>query len=224
MEDEAVSDSLWTFPTTAESSIIRRAFDAGLALALLILAVPVLLVVSMCVLVSMGRPVLFHQHRSGLHGTSFSIHKFRTMRAPRYCDETDPERATRIGNILRLCSLDELPQLWNIVRGDMTFIGPRPTLPEQVARYTDRQRGRLSVLPGVTGWAQINGRNSLTWPERIELDLWYVEHRSFLLDARIVAMTLWALVHPDGVTAAGGINPDFPGDGHVQSPLGSSRE
>jgi lipopolysaccharide/colanic/teichoic acid biosynthesis glycosyltransferase len=158
----------------------------------------------------MGSPVLFRQQRSGLDGAEFTIVKFRTMRPERYPGEPDPDRLTPVGRALRETSLDELPQLWNVLRGEMALIGPRPTLPEQVVHYSERQRGRLAVRPGITGWAQVRARNSVSWPERIEMDLWYVEHRSWLLDARILLLTALGVLRPSGVTADGGINPGFP--------------
>lgn len=192
---------------------MRRAVDVAGAGVLLVLASPIMLVVAVAIRLSMGRPVLFRQRRVGRDGRPFTIHKFRTMRHPRRPDETDPERITRLGTLLRRTSIDELPQLWDILRGEMSFIGPRPTLPEQVARYSPRERRRLTVRPGLTGYAQVNGRNALSWPERIELDIWYLENRSLLLDLRIVARTVWNIVRPVGLTGAGGVNPDFPGRG-----------
>lgn len=159
---------------------------------------------------TMGGPVLFRQTRTGWHGKEFEILKFRTMRDKRFPEEPDAPRITRLGELLRRTSLDELPQLWNVARGEMGVIGPRPTLPEQVVHYSRRQRGRLDVRPGLTGWAQVRGRNSITWPERIELDLWYVRHRSLLLDLRILVLTVKVLLNPSGITAAGGVNPGFP--------------
>ncbi|MFW6090971.1 MAG: sugar transferase, partial [Actinomycetota bacterium] len=152
---------------------MRRTVDvlvAGVALALLL---PVIAVVAGLIRWRLGGPVLFRQRRSGLRGEDFTIMKFRTMRPPRHEAETDLDRDTPLGRRLRAASLDELPQLINVLRGDMSLIGPRPTLPEQVVHYDERQRGRLAVRPGITGWAQVNGRNSISWPERIELDLWY---------------------------------------------------
>jgi lipopolysaccharide/colanic/teichoic acid biosynthesis glycosyltransferase len=154
--------------------------------------------------------VLFRQRRTGWRGREFEILKLRTMRAAAYLGEPDGERTGALGRWLRHYSLDELPQLWNVLRGDMALIGPRPTLPEQVRHYDDRQRGRLSVRPGLTGWAQVNGRNSLSWPERIDLDLDYVAHRSVRLDARILWLTVLRLLRPSGVTGTDGVNPGFP--------------
>jgi lipopolysaccharide/colanic/teichoic acid biosynthesis glycosyltransferase len=127
-----------------------------------------------------------------------------------YAGEPDADRDTRLGLLLRKTSLDELPQLWNVLRGDMSLIGPRPTLPEQVVHYSERQRGRLAIKPGITGWAQVNGRNSISWPERIELDLWYIAHRSLRLDLRILVRTVLNVVRPHGIHGEGGVNPGFP--------------
>ena len=189
---------------------MRRTFDVIFSLAsLLVMCIPTLIVAA-AIRLSMGSPVLFKQERCGQYGRAFTIVKFRTMRTPAYDAEPDKDRLTSLGRFLRRASLDELPQLWNILRGDMSLIGPRPTLPRQVARYDERQRRRLLVRPGVTGWAQVSGRNSLSWPERIELDIWYIEHRSLGLDIRILARTVAQVIRPVGVTGEGGVNPDFP--------------
>ena len=143
---------------------MRRAVDIAVAATACVLLLPLIVVTAGLVGWRLGAPVLFRQRRSGLHGTEFTIVKFRSMRAERYPGEPDPERLTRFGQLLRAASLDELPQLWNVMRGDMSLIGPRPTLPEQVEHYSPRQQGRLAVRPGITGWAQVQGRNSLSWP------------------------------------------------------------
>jgi lipopolysaccharide/colanic/teichoic acid biosynthesis glycosyltransferase len=189
---------------------MRRAVDVVVSGLALLVTSPVIGVAAVVVAATMGRPVLFRQRRSGLDGAEFTLVKMRTMRPATYVDEPDENRLSRTGRVLRNASLDELPQLVNVLRGDMSLIGPRPTLPEQVARYTPRQRGRLAVRPGITGWAQVNGRNSLSWPERIELDLWYIEHRRLSLDLRIVGLTVVRLLRPQGVTGAEGVNPGFP--------------
>jgi lipopolysaccharide/colanic/teichoic acid biosynthesis glycosyltransferase len=193
----------------------KRVCDlVGSGLGLLVLS-PVALVIAFAILAAMGTPVLFRQRRCGRHGREFVILKFRTLRPPRHPGELDRHRRTKLGELLRRTSLDELPQLVNIWRGDMSIIGPRPTLPEQVRHYSARQRGRLAVRPGLTGWAQVCGRNSLSWPERIELDLWYLQRRGWRLDLRILLRTLGALVRPRGVVGPGGTNPGFgpePGD------------
>jgi lipopolysaccharide/colanic/teichoic acid biosynthesis glycosyltransferase len=190
---------------------LRRTVDILVALVAGVLLLPLILVLAVLVRLMLGSPVLFRQVRSGWHGETFAIVKFRSMRAERYEDEPDADRTPWLGRVMRHTSLDELPQLWNILVGHMSLIGPRPTLPEQVARYTERERGRLSVRPGVTGWAQVNGRNSLSWPERIELDLWYIAHRTLRLDLRILGLTALRLVRPAGITGEGGVNPGYPG-------------
>ncbi|MFD9129741.1 sugar transferase [Kitasatospora sp. NPDC059571] len=189
---------------------IRRGGDLAIAALAGIVAIPLGLLIAVMIRCTMGGPVLFRQTRTGRGGHEFAILKFRTMRDKRFADEPDAPRITRLGALLRTTSLDELPQLWNVARGEMGVIGPRPTLPEQVVHYSDHQRGRLAVRPGLTGWAQVRGRNSISWPERIELDLWYIAHRSLRLDVRILLLTVKVLVRPAGITAAGGVNPGFP--------------
>jgi lipopolysaccharide/colanic/teichoic acid biosynthesis glycosyltransferase len=176
--------------------MIRRAIDIVLGTLALILAAPAIAVAMVAIrLESRGQPI-YRQRRVGKDGVPFDLLKLRTMVAGAEhigaglaINENDP-RVTRIGALLRRTSLDELPNLLNVIRGELSFIGPRPTIPVQVAQYTDRQRGRLAVRPGITGWAQVNGRASLPWSERIELDLYYIEHRSLALDLRILARTV----------------------------------
>jgi lipopolysaccharide/colanic/teichoic acid biosynthesis glycosyltransferase len=163
-----------------------------------------MLLTAAVVYVSMGSPVLFRQKRPGLHGKIFEIYKFRTMRDAR--DEKgallpDEMRLTKTGKIIRSLSLDELPQLFNVIKGDMSFVGPRPLLPEYLSLYNERQKRRHDVKPGITGWAQVNGRNALSWQERFELDVWYVEHRSFLLDMKILWMTLLKVLRREGIAS-----------------------
>ncbi|WP_282205169.1 sugar transferase [Kitasatospora fiedleri] len=189
---------------------MKRGGDLAVTVLAGIIALPLGLLIALLIRATTGGPVIFRQTRTGRHGREFDILKFRTMRDRQYEDEPDAPRITRLGALLRKSSLDELPQLWNVLRGDMGVIGPRPTLPEQVVHYSTRQRGRLAVRPGLTGWAQVRGRNSITWPERIELDLWYIEHHSLALDLRILALTVKVLLRPAGITAAGGVNPGFP--------------
>ena len=187
----------------------RRALDLGIAIPLSVLTAPVVALLALAVrLESPGHPI-YTQTRVGRDGELFEIYKLRTMvhgaeftGAGLAIQEGD-DRITRIGRFLRRYSLDELPNLWNVVRGEMSIIGPRPTLQVQVDQYTERQRGRLAVKPGITGWAQINGRASLPWPERIELDLWYVEHRSLALDLRILSRTLGHVVRGHGIYKGG---------------------
>ena len=178
---------------------MNRLVDATLAGLGLAVASPVLAAAAAAIKLEDGGPILYRQRRVGLHGEEFELLKLRTMivgaetrGAGLAVNEGDP-RITRIGRALRRLSIDEIPQLWNVVRGDMSLIGPRPTLAYQVERYTPRQRRRLDVKPGITGWAQIHGRARLPWDERIELDVWYVEHRSPLLDLQILARTPRAL-------------------------------
>lgn len=200
-----------TTTTTARDSRVRRTVDVAVALVAGVVLLPVVLLVTLAVLVGLGRPVLFRQERPGRDGEIFRVAKFRTMLPTTPGRETDDARTPRVGTFLRATSLDELPQLWNVLRGDMSLIGPRPTLPEQVARYGPRERGRLAVRPGVTGWAQVNGRNSISWERRIELDLWYIAHRSLALDVRILWRTALRLLRPTGITGADGVNPDYLG-------------
>jgi lipopolysaccharide/colanic/teichoic acid biosynthesis glycosyltransferase len=189
---------------------VQRVVDVAVALVGGVVLLPVVFATAALVRWKLGRSVLFRQVRVGLRGKEFSIVKFRSMQPPAYEGQPDNERDTLLGNRLRSTSLDELPQLWNVLCGDMSLIGPRPTLPEQVRHYSERQRGRLAIRPGLTGWAQVNGRNSISWPERIELDVWYIDHRSLRLDLRIVARTLLRLVRPQGILGEGGVNPGFP--------------
>ena len=189
---------------------MKRLVDVLVAGVAGVLLSPVMAVVAVLIRWRLGGPVLFRQLRVGLEGREFRIVKFRTMRDERFPGEPDVDRLPPLGKALRATSLDELPQLVNVLRGDMSLIGPRPTLPEQVAHYSARQHGRHAVRPGITGWAQVNGRNSLSWPERIELDLWYIEHRGALLDLRIVGRTLLRLVRPHGLYGEGGVNQGFP--------------
>ena len=172
----------------------------------LTLLLPVLAVVSITVLLHLGAPVLFCQTRPGLHGKLFMLRKYRTMRTPRTGEDlltTDSVRLTRLGRFLRSTSLDELPTLWNVLRGDMSLVGPRPLLPEYLPLYTAHQMRRHEVKPGITGWAQVNGRNAISWEEKFELDVWYVDQRSFLLDLKILWMTVWQVVARRHIAADG---------------------
>jgi lipopolysaccharide/colanic/teichoic acid biosynthesis glycosyltransferase len=176
--------------------VIRRAVDIVVSSLALLLAAPVVAVAALAVRLESRGPIVYRQVRSGLNGHEFEVLKLRTMvdgaehiGAGLAINEND-SRITRVGALLRRTSIDELPNLLNVLRGEMSLIGPRPTLPVQVAQYTPRQRGRLAVKPGITGWAQVNGRATLPWPERIELDLYYIEHRSLALDAQILRRTV----------------------------------
>jgi lipopolysaccharide/colanic/teichoic acid biosynthesis glycosyltransferase len=189
---------------------MRRIIDIVAAALGGLVLLPAAVLVATLIRLRLGSPVLFRQQRSGLLGREFTIVKFRTMRPAQHGAETDLDRDTTLGRRLRVASLDELPQLINVLRGDMSLIGPRPTLPEQVVHYDDRQRGRLSIRPGITGWAQVNGRNSISWPERIELDLWYIAHRSLWIDLLVLWRTAKNVLRPQGITGEGGVNQGFP--------------
>jgi lipopolysaccharide/colanic/teichoic acid biosynthesis glycosyltransferase len=189
---------------------VNRAADVAVAGLGLAVAAPVLAVAAAAIKLEGGGPVLYRQQRVGLGGRDFELLKLRTMvvgaetmGAGVAVDRGD-SRITRVGRVLRRLSLDELPQLWNVVRGDMSLIGPRPTLRYQVEQYTERQRRRLDVRPGITGWAQVQGRAMLPWDERIELDVWYVEHRSWRLDLEILGRTPFALFRGTYKGATGG--------------------
>lgn len=170
----------------------KRALDVVVAAAALAVLSPVLLALALVIRVTIGRPVLFRQVRLGWRERPFELVKFRTMRPPRPGEAwyaTDAVRITRLGRFLRTSSLDELPELWNVLRGDMSLVGPRPLLPEYLDEYTPEERRRHAVRPGLTGWAAVNGRNALPFRERLRLDIWYVEHGSLALDLRILALT-----------------------------------
>jgi sugar transferase EpsL len=186
--------------------MLKRSFDFIIALALLIGLSPLLALLALAVRWKLGRPVLFAQTRPGLHGAPFEFYKFRTMsEALDAAGELLPDaaRLTPFGELMRKSSLDELPQLVNVVKGDMSLVGPRPLLMEYLPLYSERQARRHEVQPGITGWAQVNGRNALAWEERFELDLWYVEHRSFWLDLKILAMTVGRMLRPQGIAQPG---------------------
>ncbi|HZU61552.1 MAG TPA: sugar transferase [Solirubrobacteraceae bacterium] len=197
---------------------VRRAFDVVVAGLASVLTAPVVALLALAIrLESAGHP-LYTQTRVGRDGRLFAIYKLRTMvRGAEFIGaglaiQEGDERITALGRFLRRYSLDELPNLWNVLRGEMSIIGPRPTLAVQVQQYTPRQRGRLAVKPGITGWAQVNGRASLPWSERIELDLWYVEHRSLALDARILGRTIALVLTGQGLYKGerGGWHPPSP--------------
>ena len=186
--------------------MLKRLLDIVGALLGLLLLSPVFLGITLAVRRRMGPPALFSQLRAGLGGRPFRLYKFRSMTDARDGDGSllpDADRLTPLGVFLRRTSLDELPQLWNVLCGAMSLVGPRPLLLEYVPLYDERQRKRLSVRPGITGWAQINGRNALTWEEKFELDVWYVEHRSLRLDLKILAATAWKVLRREGISAPG---------------------
>ncbi|NBC17430.1 MAG: sugar transferase [Bacteroidetes bacterium] len=187
----------------------KRLLDLVGASASLLLAAPVLALAGAAIWIEDGGPVLFRQVRAGRHGRPFTLYKLRTLRRGDHDPENPEDHATRVGRVLRRWSLDELPQLWNVLRGAMSLVGPRPALPEQAARYDAAQRRRLAIRPGLTGWAQIHGRNALSWPARIRLDVWYVEHRSLWLDLRILLRTPAAVLSGRGLYGPEGRNRDF---------------
>ena len=185
--------------------MIRRVLDIVASSTALLLSAPVLALAALAIRLETPGPVIYRQRRIGLHGRSFDALKLRTMVqgaehiGAGLAVNAEDSRITRVGSLLRRTSVDELPNLVNVLRGEMSLIGPRPTLPLQVEQYTERQRGRLQVKPGITGWAQVNGRASLPWSERIELDLWYIEHRSWRLDLTILARTAAMVLHGAGL-------------------------
>ena len=185
---------------------MKRSFDLLATLIALFLASPVVLLLALIVLAKMGTPVFFAQIRPGLHGKPFRLVKFRTMNAVH--DATgnllpDADRLTAFGKFLRSTSLDELPELWNVLKGDMSLVGPRPLLMEYLPFYTPEQARRHEVRPGLTGWAQVNGRNALSWEDRFRLDVWYVDNRSFWLDLKILWMTVQAVFSREGISQPG---------------------
>ncbi|MFA5912397.1 MAG: sugar transferase [Burkholderiales bacterium] len=186
--------------------MLKRSFDFFVALILLIALAPLLALLAVVVRWKLGRPVLFAQLRPGLRGAPFHFYKFRTMSGARDAAGEllpDAARLTPVGQLMRKFSLDELPQLLNVLKGDMSLVGPRPLLMEYLPLYSERQARRHEVRPGITGWAQVNGRNALDWDERFEYDLWYVDHRSFWLDLRIITLTVWRVLRPQGISQPG---------------------
>ena len=185
---------------------MKRAFDIVFACTMLVLFMPLFTALAIWVSLDSRGGVFFGQERVGKDGRSFRLWKFRTMRPPRASEDllaTEAVRLTSLGRFLRSTSLDELPTLWNVLRGDMSLVGPRPLLPEYLPLYTAHQMRRHEVKPGITGWAQVNGRNAISWEEKFELDVWYVDHRSFLLDLKILWMTVWQVVARRHIAADG---------------------
>jgi sugar transferase EpsL len=184
----------------------KRLFDLSAAVLGLLVISPLLFVLALLVRVVHGAPVLFRQQRPGYKGRPFTLYKFRTMTdrtAPDGNLLPDSERITRLGRFLRSTSLDELPELYNVLRGEMSLVGPRPLLMQYLERYSTEQMRRHDVAPGITGWAQVNGRNALTWDEKFILDVWYVDHWSFWLDIRILFLTLWKIIKREGISQPG---------------------
>lgn len=186
--------------------MIKRLFDIAVSLVSLILLSPLLLIVALMVRLKLGSPLFFRQTRPGLHGKPFEMVKFRTMRdaVDKHGNPLpDEQRMTRLGHILRATSLDELPELWNVLKGDMSLVGPRPLLMEYLPLYSQEQYRRHEVRPGVTGWAQINGRNTVSWEEKFKLDVWYIDHQSLWLDIKILFLTVRKVLVRDGISANG---------------------
>ncbi|WP_434643728.1 sugar transferase [Thermoanaerobacterium thermosaccharolyticum] len=186
--------------------LLKRFFDFIISLILLIILVPLFFIIAVIVYITMGLPILYCQTRPGFKGKPFKIYKFRTMNnnKDKYGNFlSDEERITKIGKILRSTSLDELPELFNVLKGDMSLVGPRPLLMEYLDYYTDEQMRRHDVKPGITGWAQINGRNNLSWEEKFELDVWYVDNWSIWLDIKILFLTIIKVIKREGISAEG---------------------
>jgi sugar transferase EpsL len=167
---------------------------------------PLLGILSMLVCIKLGSPIFFVQTRPGLHSMPFKLYKLRTMTGSRDSEDNllpDSDRLTAFGRFLRNASLDELPELWNVIKGDMSLVGPRPLLTQYLDRYTPEQMRRHEVKPGITGWAQVNGRNTITWEEKFKLDVWYVDHWSVWLDIKIIGMTIWKILKREGINHPG---------------------
>ncbi len=203
------------------TSVPKRALDIAVSGIMLVVLSPLLALLSVLVRIKLGSPVLFRQLRPGKLGVPFTIYKLRTMTDAR--DATgqlmpDSIRLTKFGAFLRRTSLDELPELWNVLRGDMSLVGPRPLRMAYLDRYTTEQMRRHEVMPGITGWAQINGRNTLSWPKKFELDVWYVDHWSLRLDFYILCKTVWQVVKRDGISQPGHATmPEFGGHRQLRS-------
>jgi len=209
--------------------MIKRFFDVFVAVVALVLFCPLLLLVAIAIRLNLGSPVFFVQQRAGYRGRLFWIYKFRTMKSLCGSDGTllpDSKRMTKLGSFLRQSSIDELPELWNVICGDMSLVGPRPLLPEYLAHYNERQQRRHDVLPGLTGWAQVNGRNAISWEERFEMDVQYVEQQGFWLDMTILFRTVSTVISQSGVSADSHVTmPPFAGYEHLVEPksTGSTR-
>jgi sugar transferase EpsL len=195
----------------------KRLLDLLGAILILLVGSPVLLLLALIVRIVHGKPVIFRQQRAGYHGRLFSVYKFRTMTdhtAPDGSLLPDSERLTRLGRFMRAYSLDELPEFFNVLLGEMSLVGPRPLLKQYLERYSPEQMRRHEVHPGVTGWAQVNGRNAISWDEKFKLDVWYVDHWSFWLDIKILWLTFWKILKREGISQPGHATmEEFMGDG-----------
>ena len=192
----------------SQKNRIKRFVDLALALPLIVLFSPLMAAIALIVRFTIGKKVFFQQYRPGIHGKKFILYKFTTMTDKRDDKNKllpDSERLTRIGRMLRSFSLDEIPELWNVIKGDMSLVGPRPLLMEYLPLYNSHQARRHDVKPGLTGWAQVKGRNALTWEERFELDIWYIENASFVLDLKILFMTIWTVLNRKGISHEGSV-------------------
>jgi lipopolysaccharide/colanic/teichoic acid biosynthesis glycosyltransferase len=186
--------------------MIKNVFDKLLALLLIMIFSPIYIIVSLMILLKMGKPIFFRQQRPGLDGKIFGIYKFRTMTNEKDGNGKllpDEDRLVGIGKFIRSTSLDELPQLFNVLKGEMSFVGPRPLLVEYLERYNAEQKRRHDIKPGITGWAQVNGRNAISWEEKFKLDVWYVENQSFLLDMKILWMTFLKVIKRSDISQQG---------------------
>lgn len=186
--------------------MLKRLFDVVVSAFCLLLLLPLMLVSAVVVAITMGFPILFEQDRPGLNGRVFRMYKFRTMRNAFGADGkplADAERMTRAGKLLRVTSIDEIPELINVLKGDMSLVGPRPLLAKYLDLYSPEQARRHEVRPGITGWAQVNGRNSISWEDKFRFDVWYVDHQSFLLDMKILWLTVLAVLKKEGISASG---------------------
>lgn len=196
---------------------LKRLFDLSVGAVALVLMSPLILLIGLLVAAFLGKPVLFRQQRPGLNGKLFTLLKFRTMREPVGLNGRlvpDGERITSFGRLLRSTSLDELPELINVVRGEMSIVGPRPLLVRYLGRYSPFQMRRHEVLPGITGWAQVNGRNAVSWDHKFAMDVWYVDHQSLWLDLKIVVLTMWRIAKRDGIDQPGVVGAsEFMGSG-----------
>lgn len=185
--------------------MLKTLFDKILALALIILFLPIYIVVSLLILWKMGTPILFRQQRPGYKEKIFSIYKFRTMTNEKNSNGSllpDEQRLVGIGKLIRSTSLDELPQLFNVLKGEMSFVGPRPLLVEYLGLYNEKQKRRHDVKPGITGWAQVNGRNTISWEQKFDYDVWYVEHQSFWLDLKILWLTFLKVIKRSDISSS----------------------
>lgn len=200
----------------------KRSFDLLAAAVAALAASPLMLAIALLVRLTMGKPVLFRQQRPGIGGRPFTIYKFRSMRAANENQTPDSQRITAFGDFLRRTSLDELPELWNVICGDMSLVGPRPLLMEYLDRYTPEQRRRLDALPGITGWAQIHGRNDTTWDERLAFDVWYVDHQSSWLDFKIICISFAHVLARRGINQPGHATmPEFVGSAELEDQDGT---